>query len=725
VVGHLEDVRAQRLAARKQVGLLGDLGVARQQHRAHRGAGPHHDGTVVHGGAVVRVDVRDRVRRTQDVEGEARPGQPAARGQRDQRCTGRRGEPGDVAQRPRGLADRAHRDRPDRPPPERAREAADVVGVQVAEQHEGDAVHSEAREAGVDRPVGRTGVDQHHPTRPGRCQHDGIALADVARHDHPSHRRPTRWDDPGRDDHDRRAREHGEQHSPASACAGHHRDATEHRDHEQRPHRARGPGQGGTGHRSGAVGHGDEPRGGPPGEPGTGARGCGCDRGHQRGQYTQHRGGSDGGRREQVRDHGYRADQPAQPGHDRGGDEEGRGGYGERLGGQPWYSARGHPCRPPGGQEHERGRGRDRQREPGVDGERGIGEQQHQHGGGERGQRRARTARPERHQGDRSHHGRPDHAGRRPGEHHEAHQDRGRRRGRQPRIGPEPSKAREHGAGQDREIRPGDREEVGEPGGAEVVVNLLGEGAGVADGQAGQQPGLGGRQRAGGDPQARAQAACRRLPPRRVCDVVRDIPHPQHRDGEIVAIRRGEQTLGRDGLAWQQPLPALSGREQQHPAPTAPAPRAGGGRHHVGGHDDPRRGGPRLARGAQRPRIVAQHDPQGGRRAPERLLVQWMRGDQEGVGRDDDPGRGRRARRGEQDRRAMPTAGERGGDARDQPARDRPEPQPEQHHRPGGGRGRDQPEVDGRVLGGRAHQTVTRSRSCWNRRSPMPSISRS
>ena len=56
--------------------------------------------------------------------------------------------------------------------------------------------------------------------------------------------------------------------------------------------------------------------------------------------------------------------------------------------------------------------------------------------------------------------------------------------------------------------------------------------------------------------------------------------------------------------------------------------------------------------------------------------MQWMRDDQEGVGRDDDPGRGRRARRGEQDRRAMPTAGERGGDARDQPARDRPDPSP-------------------------------------------------
>ena len=382
--------------------------------------------------------------------------------------------------------------------------------------------------------------------------------------------------------------------------------------------------------------------------------------------------------------------------------------------------------RPPRRQEHERGGGRHRQREPGVDGERGIGEQQHQHGGGERGQRGARAARPERHQRDRSHHGCPYHAGRGPGENHEAHQDRARHRSRQPRIGPEPPEAREHGTGQDRQIRPGHREQMGEPGGAEVVVDLLGEGAGVADGQTGQQPGLGGRERARGGPQARAQPTGGGLPPGRSVDVARCSPHPQHRDREVAALGWGEQTLCRDALTGQQPLPALGGREQQHPAPGVPAPRTGGGGHQLGGHDHPGGGRARLPRGAQGPRIVAQDDPEGRRRAPERLVVQRVRGHQEGVGRD----RRSRPRPPCPRRRAGPATDAVGRRARRRrhatsAARDRPGAQAEQHHRPGGGCGRDQPEINGRALGGRAHQTVTRSRSCWNRRSPMPSISRS
>ena len=217
------------LTGRQQVGLLGELGVARQQHRARRGGGAHHERAVVHRRAVVRVDVGDRVRRAQDVEGEAGHGQPPPAASATSGTPAAAAMPGDVAQRPRGLADRAHGDRPDRPSAQRARQAADVVGVQVAEQHEGDAAHPEAREAGVDRPVGRAGVDQHHPARPGRGQHDGVALPDVARHDHPARGRPTRRDEPGRHDHHRGARQHGEQHGAATAGAGHHRDATERR----------------------------------------------------------------------------------------------------------------------------------------------------------------------------------------------------------------------------------------------------------------------------------------------------------------------------------------------------------------------------------------------------------------------------------------------------------------------------------------------------------------
>ncbi len=112
--------------------------------------------------------------------------------------------------------DRPDGDPTDRPTAQRPGEAADVVGMQVAEQHEGDPAHAEPGEAGVDGPVRRAGVDQHHPARPRRGQDDGVALPDVARHDHPAGRRPARRDEPGRDEHDRDARERGEQHGAAT-----------------------------------------------------------------------------------------------------------------------------------------------------------------------------------------------------------------------------------------------------------------------------------------------------------------------------------------------------------------------------------------------------------------------------------------------------------------------------------------------------------------------------
>jgi hypothetical protein len=157
------------------------------------------------------------MRWAQHIEGEAGPGQPPSGGQRDERHTRRRSVPGDAAQRPRGLANRPDGDRPNRPPTERAREAADVVGVQMAEEDEGDTAHPEAREAGIDRSVGGTGVDQHHPTRTRCGQYDGVALPDVTRHDHPPRGRPPGRSEPGWDDHDRSAREHREQQGAATA----------------------------------------------------------------------------------------------------------------------------------------------------------------------------------------------------------------------------------------------------------------------------------------------------------------------------------------------------------------------------------------------------------------------------------------------------------------------------------------------------------------------------
>jgi len=410
VVGHLEDVRAEGLPGGEQIGLLGQFGVARQQDRACRGGGAHHQGGVVHRRAVVRVDVARRMRRPQYVEGEAGPRQPASGGQRDQRHPGRCDIPGDTAQRPCGLVDRAYGDPADRAPAQGSDQAADVVGVQVAEQHERDPADPEPAEARIDRSVGRAGVDQHHPARSRSGQHDGIALPDVAGNDHPARGRPPWWDEPGRDDHDRGACKGREQHGARTPPPDDHGDATQRTDHEHRSRGARRPRQRGAGHGSGAIGHGDQPRRGPPRQPGAPSCHGGRDRRHQRGQHAKDRGRCDGRGCEQVGDDRHRADQPAQPGHDRRCHEEGRGGHRERLGSEARYAARLQRRRPPGRQQHERGRGRHRQPEPRIDRQRGIGEQQDEHRGGERRQRRPRPPHTERHQGDRSHHRRPDHA---------------------------------------------------------------------------------------------------------------------------------------------------------------------------------------------------------------------------------------------------------------------------------------------------------------------------
>ena len=512
------------------------------------------------------------------------------------------------------------RDRPDRPSAERARQAADVIGVQVAEQHEGDAAHPEAREAGVDRPVGRTGVDQHHPARTRRGQHDGVALPDVARHDHPPRGRPARRDEPGRDDHHRGAREHGEQHGAATAGAGHHRDAAEHR----RPSAAPPPGPRARAARHRAPRRRDRP---PRSATRQAIRPARRTRPPRRARPERRSAastpstvaGATAGAASRLATTATGLTSPPNPATSGAVTRKAAAGTASAS-----AASRGTPRavsarRPPRRQEHERGGGRHRQREPGVDGERGIGEQQHQHGGGERGQRGSRPAHAQRHQRDRSHHRRPHHARRWPGEHHEAHEDRARHGRRQPRIGPQPPQAREHGTGQDRQIGPGHREQMGEPGGAEVVVHLGGERAGVADGQPGQQPGLGGRSvPVGGpaDPTAARRPRTATTAERRP-RAVRHAPAAPRR--EVGRARRGEQALRRDALPGQQPAPALGGREQQHPAAGRPAPRACGGRHQLGGHDHPGCGRPPgCARRAQRAGIVAQDDPQGRRRAPER-----------------------------------------------------------------------------------------------------------
>jgi hypothetical protein len=387
VVGHLEDVRAQQRPGAEQVGLLGQLRVAGQQDRASGRGRPHHDRSVVHLGAVVRVDEGGRMRRPQHIEGETGPGQPLARGQRDQWHARRRGLSRDIAQRPPGLVDRTDADPAHGPPVQCARQPADVVGVEVAEEHEGDAAHPQPAEARVDRPDLRARVDQHHPARPPRGEHDRVALPDVAGDDQPTRGRPTRRDEPRRDHHERDPGERSDHHRTTSPRAADQDGGHQRRGHQQRTDRAGRPRHSSARHRRGVVGHGDEPRRGPSGQPHTRAGHRRRQRGEQSREHPQNGGGRDGRLSQQVGHDRDGADQPAQPGHERRRHEERGRRDGERLGHPPRHPAPTQPVDPRRREQHQGRRGRHRQSEPGVHGECWVGEQEHEHGNGERRQR--------------------------------------------------------------------------------------------------------------------------------------------------------------------------------------------------------------------------------------------------------------------------------------------------------------------------------------------------
>ena len=222
VVGQLEHVRAQVGSGCQQVGLCGELDVAGEQRGGRRHGGPQHEGAVVDRRAVVRIHTGSRMPGSEHVHGELRPPETLPGCQRHQRCARLRGPARDGPQRPVRLVDRADSDCSYRPPAHRSRQAADMVGMQVAEHDHGDALHAEPVEAGIDRAVTGAGVDQHHPARTAGGEHHGVALSDVARHHGPPGRRPSRRDEPRGHEHQPQPDEHREQHrSPPPRPAEH------------------------------------------------------------------------------------------------------------------------------------------------------------------------------------------------------------------------------------------------------------------------------------------------------------------------------------------------------------------------------------------------------------------------------------------------------------------------------------------------------------------------
>ncbi len=116
VVGHLEDVGAQRHIGGEQLRLRGHLDVAAEQERADGRRGPQDDRAVVHGRAVVRVDGVGSVPRAEHLERERGPAESDPRGDLHHPRPGRLGLPAHALQRPHGLADRPDGDGTHGPP---------------------------------------------------------------------------------------------------------------------------------------------------------------------------------------------------------------------------------------------------------------------------------------------------------------------------------------------------------------------------------------------------------------------------------------------------------------------------------------------------------------------------------------------------------------------------------------------------------------------------------
>jgi hypothetical protein len=144
-----------------------------------------------------------------------------------------------------------------------------VVGVQVTDQDQRQGRDAQPVQAGVDRPVLRTRVDEHRTPRLPRRKDQRIALAHVARDDHPAWRRPSGPDDPRRNQHEQQADDEGEQQRPDPSRPGEDDDRQHHETEQRGAADARRPRDDGAGDRRGPVGHHHQPSDGGPGDPGT------------------------------------------------------------------------------------------------------------------------------------------------------------------------------------------------------------------------------------------------------------------------------------------------------------------------------------------------------------------------------------------------------------------------------------------------------------------------
>ena len=284
-----------------------------------------------------------------------------------------------------------------------------MVGVEVREHDERNALHTEPAQAPVHRRRVRTRV-HHHGRPPAGVEHQTVALAHVAGDHHPALRRPSR----GRQREQQRT-----DHHPAQAQRG---DPPGQQRAEEQGQRCADQRQGRDADRTGGPverchrqvrsphGHGDDP-------PGAPRCGRGDDPTDRLGDQSHHTAGQpEDGRRSDGRG-------GQQVGADRDQADLTRDRCDERragdLGSQRHRHRLGHPARepshqpvpPPGRQPQDPGSGQHREGEAHRQCQPGVEEQQQEHRGAERPGAAATTVVAHPDQPDRTHGGRPDHAG--------------------------------------------------------------------------------------------------------------------------------------------------------------------------------------------------------------------------------------------------------------------------------------------------------------------------
>lgn len=326
MVRHLEHVGAQVHPAVEHPRLGRGTQVAGEQHPDAARGDPHDQRQVVGLGGRRR-DLRGR---GEDLQAHAAHLPPVSG---DQHLAGGAG-PGDRGvEGPGPLVGRGQRpggDGAHLASLQRAGQPADVVGVEVGQQHQRQPVDPQPVEAAVDRADLRAGVDEHPLAGTGR-HHQGIALPDVAGDQDRPGRRPAvgRLAQRPAEQHEADQRRHSERAQPP--VAPQRQTGEQQQDGEQQGSaRAGRPAGGAVGQAGRGPRHEDQPAHRPARQPGEGLPADRQDRPDEGGEQAQHRRRCHGGRGEQVGRQRHGADQAGQACHERRGGQP--GGRGDRHG---------------------------------------------------------------------------------------------------------------------------------------------------------------------------------------------------------------------------------------------------------------------------------------------------------------------------------------------------------------------------------------------------------